>query len=249
MESFSLVAVAIYCVVSLCAAIRLLLLAKRTREMPELMIGCALLSGGMIGYPFSVGAGVLAATSRIEAADLANAIGQTGMALAAFFLLLSWRHIFSPEGKAGLFFVVGWSVFLLATLVGIIRVSEPGSSAHFTTSTFWALMVAQGGCYALLGWASFRHASMLKKRCAIGLADPRIANRLFVWGLANASIVVSYLYAMVVGMMIGAGLPNIYHPSVVVGLGLISIFCVALSFFPPRVYLDWIGLEATPEKM
>lgn len=244
---FALIAVTIYCVFSLYMGIRMLLLARRTRQLPELMIGLALVSGGMLGYPGSIAAGVLVAAAQVGPATIAHVIGQSGMALAAFFMLLSWRQIFSEGGTPGRVLVVGWTLFVASTLFGVIKISDPGSSAHFTTTTLRLLLVAQGGCYAILGWASYRHSRMLKKRCAIGLADPRIANRMFVWALANASIVISYVYALVAGFLMQFKLPSYYDPSIVAGLGLTSAICVWLSFFPPKAYLERIGIPSTGE--
>jgi hypothetical protein len=239
MEMFTLIAVTIYCLVSLAVGARMLLLAKRTHELPELTIGLAFVSGGMLGYPCSIAAGVLAAASKDAAAEVAHVLGQVGMALAAFFMLVAWRFIFAQSSKAGLV-VLAWGAFVLVSVFAVIRITEPGSNAQFLSTTFRMVMVAQGGCYVMLGWASYRHSLLLKKRCAIGLADPVIADRMFVWSLANASVVVSYVYTLAAGFLIQSGLDDFYYPVVPAFLGLISAVCVWLSFFPPQAYLDRI---------
>lgn len=244
MQLFALGAVLIYCAVSLFMAVRLLHLAKRTRELPELMIGLAFLTGGMLGYPFNVAARVLTGISKPEAASFAHITGQFGTALAAFFLLLSWYRIFSSSDRRAFAFVVGWSSFVFATITAVILKTEPGSVAYLATPLYWSALIAQGGCYTILAWASLRHANMLKRRCAIGLADPVIANRIFVWGLSNAAISISYVYGITSGSFLRMGLPNIYHPSVVAGLGLISAVFVTLGFFPPRAYVERIRANA-----
>ena len=70
MELFALVGLSAYCLVSLVVGIRLLLLARRTRELPELLIGLAFLTGGAIGYTILV-----ASTQLLEKApDLARTL-------------------------------------------------------------------------------------------------------------------------------------------------------------------------------
>jgi hypothetical protein len=244
MKLFSLLAVVIYCAISLLMGLRLLLLAKRTREVPELMIGAAFLSGGMIGYPFNVAASVLVQAGKPGAASVAYVVGQAGMALSAFFLLLSWRRIFVPTGLGALAFVVGWSVFVFATLLAILQHATPGSIEHLKAPVYWSALLAQGGCYAVLGWTSFRHGRMLERRLAIGLADPVIANRLFLWGYSNVSITISYLYAFIAGLLLRNDMLNIYQPSIISALGMTSAFFVTLAFFPPKAYLAKIRANA-----
>jgi hypothetical protein len=245
MKLFSLIAVCIYCAVSLVMAVRLLRLARRTREVPELMIGLAFLSGGMIGYPFNVAAGILAQLAKPVAAEAALVVGQIGMALSAFLLLLSWRKIFLPAGRGALAFVVVWTAFLVVTLAATLREAAPGSIEHLKMPVYWMLLVAQGGCYAVLGGWSFWHAGMLERRSAIGLADPVVANRLFLWGCSNVSITSSYVYAILAGWMLRSDLVNIYHPSVVAAFGLGSAFFVTLAFFPPEAYLARVRERAS----
>ena len=240
MKLFALIAVVLYCAVSLFMAVRLMLLAKRTRELPELMLGLAFLAGGMIGYPFNIAARVLAEASQPGAAEVAYVMGQVGMVTGAFFLLLAWRRIFVPTGLPALVFVLGWTTFMVVMLAAVLRANEPGSGAHLMSPTYWGLLIAQGSCYGILGWASFRHARVLERRSAIGLADPVIANRLFLWAMATTAITISYIYAVIAGVLLRNGLPNFYYPAVVAGLGLISALCVAMAFFPPLAYLERI---------
>ncbi len=245
MKLISLIAVCLYCGVSLFVAVRLLLLAKRTRQLPELMIGCAYLAGGMIGYPFAVAANVLLGAAKPEAAEVASVIGQSGMALSAFFLLISWRRIFAPVGPRVLAFVVGWSLFILVALFATLQEAAAGSLEKLSDPIYWSLLFAQGGCNAILGGASFRHSRMLRRRCAIGLADPVIANRIFLWGCSSGTITCSYTYAICAGVMLRNGMTNIYEPIVVALFGLTSLCFVTLAFFPPRAYLAWIRANAT----
>lgn len=244
MKLFSLAAVTIYCAVSLLMAIRLLLLARRSRELPELMIGLSFLMGGMLGYSFSVASSVLLGASRADAANVTYIIGQTGMALAAFFTLFSWRLIFAPAMPGGRALVVVWGMVLFVAHVGVLMTTGPVLGERVMTGPYWVQLIAQGGCYAIIAWASHAHARKLERRCAIGLGDPVVANRLMLWGLANTAITFSYLYSITASLMILNGLPSIFDPSVIAACGLTAACCVTLGFLPPRAYTEWIRAKS-----
>jgi len=247
LEIFALIAVTIYCCVSLFMAIRLIRMARRTREIPELMIGLAFLTGGMFGYPFSVASSVLLGASKPVAANVTWVVAQAGMALAAFFVLLSWRHIFAREIPGGRALISGWAVLLVASTVGVIMTSGPVPGTPVIQGFGWFMLITQGGCYALIGWSSYSHARMLRKRCVLGLADPVIANRIWLWGLSNSSITFSYLYTMIATIMVRFGLPSIFDPSVIAGCGLAAACCITLAFLPPRAYVERVRAKFAVE--
>lgn len=240
MKLFTLIAITIYCCVSLFMAVRLILLARRTRELPELLIGLAFLSGGMFGYPFSVAAGILRAASMPQAANITYIVAQAGMASAAFFVLLAWRRIFAPEMRGGGALVSGWAVLLLASFIGVVATKGPDSSSTVLTGFSWFLLISQAGCYGLIAWSGHVHARMLARRCVLGLADPVIANRLLLWGLSNSVVTISYLYTMGASLLIQFGGPNLHDPSVIAACGLLAACGITLGFFPPRAYEQWI---------
>lgn len=244
METFSLIAVAIYCTVSIYMAIRLLALARRTREWPELLIGTAYVLGGMIGYPASVAARVLAEAGRPAAADVAHYSGQIGMAGAAFFLLLAWRRMFSSKSTASVAFVVGWTGFMVVALGWTLLNSEAGTRDFMVKPGYWALLISQAGCYATLGWATFRHSRMLRRRSALGLADPLTVNRMMLWALSNTSIACSYVYTLSLGIMLRNGLPNFYSPLVISICGLLAAAFIGLAFFPPQAWVQRVRANA-----
>lgn len=245
MKLLALIAVSIYCGVSLFMAVRLMLLSRRTRELPELLIGLAFLCGGMLGYPFSVASGVLLGASRPGAANIAYLVGQAGVALAAYFVLLSWRHIFGPNTRGGRAMMAAWTTLLIVALVGLSMTTKPVVVQAGLNGFYWFSLVIQGSCYATMAWSSYSQASMLHRRSAIGLADPVVANRLLLWGISNTSIVCSYVYPMLSDAMTRMGRPSIYEPAVIAFFGLFSACCMTLVFLPPRSYVRRIRANST----
>jgi hypothetical protein len=85
-----------------------------------------------------------------------------------------------------------------------------------------------------------RYRGMMKKRQAIGLADPMVANRFLLWGFAGLvsmawnSISAAYLLA---GENIGV------HPVPVIATSLGGLACTVLQvliFMPPAWYARWV---------
>ena len=73
MQIFGLLCVSLYCLASVIVGVRLARLACKTREVPETMIGAALLSGGMIGYPAGVASQALVSEAPAVAGPVAAA--------------------------------------------------------------------------------------------------------------------------------------------------------------------------------
>jgi len=242
MQLIALAAVALYCAISLAVGTRLLLLARRTRERPELLIGAAFLCGGMLGYPAAVVA-TATATSAPETARIAHAAGQVGMSLGASLILLSWRVVFAPRFRGGGVLTGLWTACILALAFLVIATTSPGP-ARFAQNTYWPSLVAQVSSYAVNAIASLRYAGMLRRRMALGLADPVVANRIQLWGVAGLAITCQYLITLASILLMRLGLPSIYHPLVIAGLGIAAATCIALAFFPSRAYANRIRASA-----
>jgi hypothetical protein len=244
MQLFALVSVAIYCFVSLVLGVRLLRMARRTGELPELIVGLAFLVGGMLGYPFNVAAGFLLAAAEPEAARLSYGVGQLGLASGAFLVLVAWWRIFAPDSPAARAVVIGWGLVMIAALGYALTITGPVAGERLTKLPYLALLALQTGCYALMGYASLTHADRLERRSALGMADPVVANRLLLWGLSNAATTTSYVYSIAAGVILVSGLSNIYQPGIVAALGLASACCISLGFLPPQAYVERIRARA-----
>lgn len=237
---FSLLAVTAYCVVSLILGIRLLALARRTRELPETLFGFSFLAGGMVGYPFNVAAGLLR-SSDATAGHICYAIAQLGLAAAAILSLLAWRRIFAPALRGGTALTIAWSLLLVSSVAIVIGTTGADVTGRMTSPVYWAQLLLQGGCYALSAFASLRYASMLRRRLALGLADPIVANRMQLWGVSHAAITGSYLCSLTMGILIANGLAEpgrlaLLTP-LIAGFGLTAATCVTFAFLPPKAYL------------
>lgn len=226
-----------FLVASVVLGARLLLLALRTRKLPELAIGLNFLLAGAIGYAL-----LLAAESlRLLPAPWdgrASFAGVAAISAGGALIGLFSRAVFRPASPlAGL---------ALAALVGWLLLGVAGSwTLHVTGVTSglggwlgrWAPNL---GLLAAYGWSAFeplRFHVMMRRRRRIGMGDPLVANRLLLWGVGTGAV------SAVAGIHLAAQLAGRYElPPSLVGvvslLVLATAVCEWLAFFPPRAWRE-----------
>jgi hypothetical protein len=243
-EAVTRLSLVLFVVLNAITGIRLLWLAARTRELPELALGIGHLLGGSLGWALimlgyllmmqlgSPGAGLVVMVAGLFCLNFAvAAIG-----------LFSWR-VFNRDSRA-----VG---VLFALFVAVLAVDfvHNGLIAHEfapPTNTFWYWpgCLARSGVWLWMSLVTFLYWRKLRLRLPLGLADPVTANRMFLFFLAGSFVVA---FAVVVT---GASLLGVWqrYPHVVntlsMLLGLPSAVCSTLAFVPPKRYTDWIARRA-----
>ena len=247
MQLFGLFCVSAYCLASVVVGIRLVRLASRTREIPELMIGSAFLSGGAVGYPASVAVVRMLPGSPAAAQPMAWAAA-VGLGAAAACILMAWWKIYHPARRWAPWAVSLWSALLAA--VCVLQMSRPLSAMAIGASPWEALrVIAQGGPYAAIAWSGFRYHAVLRRRLRLGLADPVVANRIWLWNIAASAVTLQYGY-----IWAAPHLDSLFHavsatPAFVGTLGVLMAVCIMHAFYPPQGYLRWIkrraGVEAS----
>jgi hypothetical protein len=212
--------------VSLVFGARLLRLARRTRQIPEAALGAALFSGGL-GY-----AGIVIALRALEreSAPLPLALGNLLVHAGTIALAVGTWRIFR-EGQ-------GWPraiVMLLAAVLALsfgVRLAQfdripPGGFVFWTNTLGGALGWAWSSFEALRAWSN------LRRRMALGLADPAATRRVGLWGLGTAAAVGMHVASMLGRAIAGDGM----LPAVVISSsapGLAGALCIGLAFFPVR---------------
>jgi len=169
---------------SLILGVRLLALAQQTRRVPELTIGLTfLLSGGLASVLFVLALGMASSHAALSQALeilgwLCSLVGQ--ISLCVFI----WR-VFRPAAR--------WAAGLVAVLALVsagslvAKAMTAGFGVYPPTSTgFWVGWATRG---ATMAWASIealRYYRKMRRRLAVGLADPLLVNRFALWGLSAA---------------------------------------------------------------
>lgn len=219
---------------------RLLLLARRTRELPEFVLGMGLFLMGGVATPMAGVARAPLGLSEVTSAVLLvghSVIMAAGMAGFAQFT----RWVFRPQE--------GWALLLsLALPVGML-VSIPAmllldsSILAHVNNAGPGYMLQQTCVFVTLGWAGFeslRYSAVLKRRLKLGLADPVVFDRVRLWGVAMALATLMSVVT-VGGQFVGIDVLASMGGAAFIGcVGFVAGSAIYLALLPPRAYTRWI---------
>lgn len=228
---------------------RLMLLARRTRRIPEAALGICLFVYGGICQP-------VALTNVL----MAESLGSLGRPL--IYAVMMGAYIPVLAGIA----VFAWQVFgrnsawrraLALCLIGLnllatgLAVAEAWpllaaglASAPPSIERLGNLMFAVAFMWAAI--ESARCYGQQRRRATLGLSDPVVTNRFLLWGLGSSASSLLVLGLLVLSLS-GRGLfTNDPTASLLVAAaGMVSSVCWALAFMPPQSYLGWVKDRAT----
>jgi len=224
-------------------SVRLVLLWRRTREWPELLIGSGLLVMAGVGFPL-LGLSGLDRPTVAEVSLPMAAAGAISLALSIVLIQsFNWR-VFRPQSRLAAAFVAANGLATLFVGVGLVRalaaappdtlpvdVHAPYSLALRMVFQVWYVWIAID---SLLEW------SRARRRLALGLSDPVVTNRFLLWG----SMGVFLAFNGVVAMLFEAqGLSPVVHAVPALWLALNGVgagLLMLLTFAPPAGYVAWI---------
>lgn len=252
-QTFQLVATAIFVVGSAVVGLRLLWLARETRQAPELLLGGAILGTAALGYGVLIASLVVRGgftTDPAKATSLAIFLTGTGkichdagVTLFLAFVVVVFRPgVRWAQALAGAALLSLWGGLAWGALHGSFRVEVVGSAG-------WVCEYAVIWTYPIwMVLESFRYWVLLRRRASLGLADPAVTNRFFLWGTGS----------LFTGLAIwAASMPYFFaqEPSTILAItpavrvvtafaGLVSVTCTYLAFVPPGWYLRWLRAES-----
>lgn len=214
---------------------RLILLSRRSHQLPELLLGATLFLWAGIGYPLmmvgQLGKGLPDAVR--EAFVLASLIcAVVGLSCIALF---TWRVFRPAAGWAR------WAAFATPPLVGVVvfaQVWQPGLLAIAEAEISRWTLLQQGLTPLLSGWASLEsllYFGRMRRRLRLGIADPVVTDRFRLWsiGLASSTVIGA---SGAVFALVGVHQSSALYQAVVGPFGMISAISMWLAFFPPRAY-------------
>ncbi len=236
-----------FCVVGGLVGVRLLLLSRRTQQLPEFTIGLGLVLVAGVGYPLTLAATVPglfpSAVARVlfALAMLSTAIGSSSI------FVFTWR-VFRPDDAWG-------KALAGAAIAGLLTQAVVASVMAFRVDDLRVLNEAglwftvRQSCIMLsYGWTAveaFRYFALLRRRIALGLADPIVANRFLLWGVAG---VLSFTASGVMTAVVVGGADPVNNPVARLAIGVGGFFVAValyLAFMPPAAYLRWVGSART----
>jgi len=230
------VLVVLLCFVTVCVGligigVRLLCAARRTRGVPEMWWGVAYLLGGFAALSRGIFSGVLGAR---EEHHLWLVLGSALGALSVVAVANGVRRIFRPHAR--------WTVALQAAVFA----AAAAGVAHKTTEPASGMELGMGQrlidaamllAYVWGGLESYGYYRRMRRRLAIGLADPVIVDQFRLWSFTFLCMVGTISMNLVVAL--GMGLRLVEVPAVFVAIQLILVAGVVgtwIAFFPPLAY-------------
>jgi hypothetical protein len=222
--------------------LRVLLLARRSRGVPELLMGCGMLSIAALGYPLTIVAGFGGSVGALNLPlyTAGSFLTQLGVALIYAF---TWQ-VFRPAAGWAKALVGAGSAVMLASLVGASAAISSASSetlSHLAARSW--LSVSMIGYTTGFLWTAVEglvHYRAALRRLAFGLADPVVANRFLLWG-AFGLMATGINFSSALGNWMGSDpsrSPVVLVPMGVLGAG--ASIAMSLAFFPPARYLAWV---------
>lgn len=221
--------------------IRLLLLASRTREVPEMAVGLALLLIGGIGYPLVIAAGaprLVPPATGVRLMAAGSALLNLGF---VFIVVFTWKVFRTDETWARIFsaaMIVGYAVQTVGGGLGTLALPSPMDA--LTLNRSWSTLGQMLNTLAF-GWTAFeayRYWGMLRRRLRLGIGDAVTTNRFFLWACAGTS---SILTSVVTWWVLFRRLQFFQEPGIQATIALLAVAsCVSqyLAFLPPKAYVQ-----------
>ena len=249
--SFYLLGTAAFVVVSLVIGLRLVLLARRTGEKPELYLGLGILGTAVFGYGAQIASAILrggfdselpVTTTMVALTGFGKLLHDAGLTLVLLFVLTVFRR--DDPGARMLF---GISVSTL--WIGMIGLGVTGGYHDITQrNLFWFMEYAVIWTYPL--WAayeSFRYYGRMSKRVRLGLAEPLVANRFLLWGLASSGTFAATWLAswpmLLPDPQVAEALQT-FNYLATAAVGIATVIVYSLAFLPPAWYRRRVAASA-----
>jgi hypothetical protein len=226
---------------------RLLWLARRTRALPEALVGAALFLLSAVAWPLllvvTLGAPLPGAWLRAAWAGAALAMGLGWSSVGLF----TWR-VFRPGSRFALGLTLGVVALELgAALAGMRRAFElPVADAATLAAPSAPGLALLLGAQALYAWTtveSLHYRALLLRRIPLGLADPLVADRFRLWAVTSLCGFVS-LVPNVAASVQGSAADMTLARLVVGTLGLASCAALYFAFLPPAAYARFVRERA-----
>ena len=208
---------------------------------PERCLGLSLLLTATIGYvPQMMSQLLVEATPTVRAAMMLT--GRTSFCLGVAMTIAFTIKVFRPEAR----WARGLAVAIVAPLWLCHAVLVTSTDAMAPTGPVYVAYLLLSCVYPIwMAVESLAYHRMMRRRVAIGLADPVVANRFLLWGIA--SLTTTAAVCSIVSVMAAAALAGgrMDPSATMVQIAMIatSAFGVAtnvlywLTLFPPKGYV------------
>lgn len=231
LKPFLPIGMAAFILASLLVGARLLLMARRTRQLPELAIGLAFFLAGGLGYVCNF----LSSQKADALGDAAGWVGALGLLSinvgVGGLWIFTWR-VFHRESVAARTVVYVALAALAASFVGHYASNGLGPRS-FEGGWFWLGFPVRSLGFGWTGFEALRYYGLMRRRARLGLADAQVTHRILMWGLGASAIFVSFSVTGV-SLVLGSGPFSLLPSTVLSVLGLTTAVLIWRAFFPRR---------------
>lgn len=223
---------------------RLLLLARRTRQVPETALGVGLFTLAGVCYPASLLAQLATGHEPVvRAAALVSAVMLSVGCSAT--IVFTWK-VYRPDASWAR--SLAWSGFVawgLLVVSGLPTIFGGPVQRLFEINA--RFLLRQGLMLLTMLWSaveSLRYHGQMRRRLSLGLADVVVVDRVLLWAISSA------LSMLTAAAILGAALVGVnplQAPAVelVIAAGGIGASVVLLlAFMPPQAYLARVRRRA-----
>jgi hypothetical protein len=232
---------------SLAVGMRLLSLARRTRQISELVLGLSLVLMMGIAYPLMI----LARNEELiglVSAGILMVVGSAALNASIFLIFLFTWKVFRPDAGWARALAFGcvplFALHVLAVAYLVTTRGGIGAALAETNRSGLLVLALDGVAYAWTAVESWRYHTLLRRRLSLGLADPVLCNRFLLWALM-ASVTV---FGVLANMAFLAGDVDVLRTPLAVlvtaGTGLCQAALLYLTFLAPARYTDAIRRRA-----
>lgn len=221
--------------------VRLLMLAQRTRELPEAALGAAFVLLGAIGYPLSTAARRdLLPTDEANATLMAVGFAAQNLACLAVYWMTARTFRAGVRWAQGL--VVAAGLAFVTSYVG--HALESGFVGDTTGSAYYLGLVTRSGAFAWACAESLRQYRLARRRLALGLADPLVVNRFLLFGLGTGGVFAAFAIFLVAQLLNAPVAETGWVLAATGAAGLFAAIPTWFAFLPPPFYRRWFGTSA-----
>jgi hypothetical protein len=229
-ETIGLLGFSALVLTSFAVAYRLLRLGARTHQLPELMIGGAFVFAGGVPGVLIVAAAGGSATGPQAHDGLLAAMNVSLLLGASMLATFTWRVFRPTEPWARMLFACIVAGLAVGHLGGALAAFEPGS--RLGPAFTWTGIGFRVAAYTWACCEATREYAAARRRCALGLADPLVANRMLLWAVGIGAVLAIWIHEGVT-LVTGRGPASFL---VVALLGFVCSGALSFAFFPPASY-------------
>jgi hypothetical protein len=236
----ALVGLAAFVGLSLALGLRLFFLARRVGGLPEYALAVAFFFSGGIGAALQAVRPLGIGSPEFQAAAWTCVRASIDLGIGCQ-VLFTWR-VFRPRSPFGAAAFLAFASAAPAILAGYAGAGALGDPLY-RGRWFWIEAALH---LAALAWATaepLHYHARMQRRLRLGLADPVLANRFLVWGVAVGAAF-GAVAVPVAFEALGLANESGLLAGITAGFALVSALGYALTFFPPGPYRRFLAQRA-----